>query len=96
MVCVYDVCARAKCTSVCSGCKGKHHILLCRKAFKSSSGSSGNGSKKGSCKVKRPASTIAMPSKNTVDESLFQTDFLKVCGGKGLVESHFPFYTGSI
>ena len=86
----------AKCTSVCSGCKGKHHILLCRKACKSSSGSSGNGAKKGSGKVERPVSTIALPSENSVDESLFQTEFLEVCGGKGPVESHFPFDTGSI
>ena len=84
----------ANCAAVCGGCQGKHHSLLCRKAYKSSCVS--KDSKKGSGKVERPVSTIALPSKNRVDESLFQTEVSKVCGDKGSVKTHFPIVKGPV
>ena len=84
----------ANCASVCSGCKGKHHILLCRKASKGSCVGSMSDSEKGSGKVEQPVSTITMPSKTCRDKSLLQTASVKVCGDKGPVEAHFPIDIG--
>ena len=70
--------------------------LLSRKAFRSSCASSGNDSKKDSGKVEGPVSTITLPSKDSVNESLSWTEIVKVCCGKRPVEIHFPFDIGSI
>ena len=69
--------------------------MLCRKASKSSSVSSRNDFKKGSSKVKGPVSKITVPSKASRDTSLLQTTVVKVCGGTGLGEAHFPGDIGS-
>ena len=76
----------SNCSVACSGCKGDHHILVCRKSRSSNESKSDNG---------KPVSNVTLANKSNVDKSLLETAVVQVRGGRGSVKARILFDSGA-